>query len=400
MQKAIRASMDISLYWASPFAQHNEIYHMEKVDFWRDIFPGKMGEEAEVLSTGQSCEEEFAAGTIIPPYQHHKIIEFKTELFSSSNNQTIPPLVVGRIYPKGYAWKALNTFPEDQTPFRIIGLENGMIVADTNHPLARYPLKIRLTMGRTLKSTPQRGGSLNDITEIITNSGPGIQIFPADHVKNVYDEYPFRRLNAVDDATFYQNARNIHHIDSTARGHVQSLYGRILRPGMRVLDFMSSWDSHIPSSLAGCTVEGLGLNEQELQSNFRLAAYTIQDLNRNTSLPYETDTFDAVICTISIEYILRPREIMDELHRIIRPGGVLAITISDRWFPGMEILPWKDLHPFERLGLILRYYLYHGRFENLSTESIQGYPRPADDKYSKQIPWSDPVYAVWGYVVK
>ena len=392
--------MDFLLSWKSPYADHREMYHLEKVDFWRDIFPGHLAEKAEHLSPGESCEEAFGAGTLVPPYSEKNIIEFDSSFFTPENSGTTPFPAAGRIYPKGCAWKPLNSFPEDRTPFRIANLTNGRIVADTNHPLARYPLTLHLTMGNALQSGPQRGGSLNDVVETIANSGAGLQVSPAEHTRKVYDHYPFSRENEGDDGDFYRQPRMVHHLDSTARGHVESLYGRILQPGMRVLDFMGSWDSHLPDSLTGCTVEGIGLNEQELQSNSRLTAYRIQDLNTNTRLPFTSDSFDAVICTVSIEYLIRPREIIDELHRILKPQGPLVVTFSDRWFPGKEISPWKDLHPFERQGLILRYFLYHGGFDNLFTESIQGWPRPADDKYSRITPWSDPVFTVCGRVDK
>ncbi len=86
---------------------------------------------------------------------------------------------------------------------------------------------------------------------------------------------------------------------------------------------------------------------------------------------------------------------MAELGRILRPGGVLAVTISERWFPGKQIAPWKNMHPFERQGFVVGYFLAEPSFENIRTESIRGYPRPARDKYSLQTAWSDPLYMIW-----
>jgi SAM-dependent methyltransferase len=105
-----------------------------------------------------------------------------------------------------------------------------------------------------------------------------------------------------------------------------------------------------------------------------------------------------VICTASIEYLVRPIQVITEVARVTKPGGVFISTFSDRWFPGKEILPWPDMHPFERLGLVLDYYLKTDAFENLHTESIRGLPRPPDDIHIKETVISDPVFAVWGNV--
>lgn len=57
---------------------------------------------------------------------------------------------------------------------------------------------------------------------------------------------------------------------------------------------------------------------------------------------------------------------------------------------------WQGCHEFERMGIVLEYFLRSGLFANLETFSLRGLPRPADDKYASQFPQSDPVFAVWG----
>jgi SAM-dependent methyltransferase len=158
---------------------------------------------------------------------------------------------------------------------------------------------------------------------------------------------------------------------------------------------MGSWESHLPDSLSSCTIEAVGLNEQELKSNGSLNRYLVQDLNMEPELPYEDQSFDAVVCTVSMEYLIKPREVMAGLARILRPGGVCATTVSERWFPGKQIDPWAELHPFERQGLVLNYFLNQPDFENFHTESIRGYPRPSDDKYGRSLALSDALYMIW-----
>ena len=87
----------------------------------------------------------------------------------------------------------------------------------------------------------------------------------------------------------------------------------------------------------------------------------------------------------------------NEIARVLKPNGVLIVTFSNRWFPPKVISIWEELHDFERMGLVLEYFLCNGEFENLETYSIRGLPRPYDDRYFSEKRYSDPIYAVWGH---
>jgi len=188
----------------------------------------------------------------------------------------------------------------------------------------------------------------------------------------------------------------VQHIDTTAIEMVKSTYERFLKDDMQVLDLMSSWQSHLPENLNLKRVVGLGLNENELRKNSRLTETVIQDLNLNARLPFDSNSFDAAICSLSVEYLVDPLAVFAEVTRILRPDGYFILTFSNRWFPTKAITIWKELHEFERMGLVLEYLIRSGGFENLQTYSIRGLPRPHDDKYFPDIWYSDPIYAVWG----
>jgi hypothetical protein len=51
------------------------------------------------------------------------------------------------------------------------------------------------------------------------------------------------------------------------------------------------------------------------------------------------------------------------------------------------------------MALVLEYFHRAGNFTELATESVSGYPRPEDDKYTDQLSLSDPVFAVSGRAV-
>jgi len=114
------------------------------------------------------------------------------------------------------------------------------------------------------------------------------------------------------------------------------------------------------------------------------------------TLPFESNTFDAVVNTASVEYLTDPLAVFSEVSRVLRPDGYFIVTFSNRWFPTKAITVWRELHEFERMGLVLEYFLRAGGFKDLQTYSIRGLPRPHDDKYFPELMFSDPVYAVWG----
>jgi len=398
MQSANRAAIEFSIKWQSPYANHNDRYFAGKIDFRRDIFPGNVGQHISALHTNESHKESFSAGEFVPSFKQKQIIEFKERQCEGNRGKnTVIPLL-GRFYPQGYAWTALNCFPQNLNPFRIIKNDHGVLGADTNHPLSLYQLTLEAKLIEKLTFVKEFGGNFNDIAEMISTNGPGMQIPYPGSPTDFYPTYPFQRMNDADDSLFYSTPRLVNHLDSTAITKVESIYSKLLSSNSRILDLMSSWVSLLPSTLENVETTGLGLNEEELKANKQLTDLVVHDLNQKPVLPFKDNEFDAVICTASIEYLIQPIEIMVEVARVAKPGGIFVTTFSDRWFPGKEILPWSEMHPFERLGLVLDYYLKAERYENLHTESVRGNPRPLDDKYIGERATSDPIFAVWGSV--
>jgi SAM-dependent methyltransferase len=47
---------------------------------------------------------------------------------------------------------------------------------------------------------------------------------------------------------------------------------------------------------------------------------------RAEALPFADETFDVVICTQMLEYAPSPQSVIDEIHRVLRPGGHLFLS--------------------------------------------------------------------------
>ena len=194
---------------------------------------------------------------------------------------------------------------------------------------------------------------------------------------------------------FYQNPRLVPHLDKRAQAELEGLYGRLLTKGKRILDLMCSWQSHLPKSLETSKVVGLGMNSDELYLNPKLDQSIVHDLNKDPRLPFDDQSFDTVICSLSIEYLIHPIKVLQEVKRVLVPGGQLLISFSNRWFPSKVIKIWTEIQDFERIGLVLQWLRETRGFHSLKTFSLRELPRPEDDRYRKLSPFSDPIYFVF-----
>ncbi len=194
----------------------------------------------------------------------------------------------------------------------------------------------------------------------------------------------FRRLDEADDELFYAMPRFVTHIDDPAIAAVTQLYREYLPAGGAVLDLMSSWISHLPPDVQYRRVAGLGMNQEELAANPRLADRVVQDLNLNPRLPFEDREFDAAAMCVSVDYLTRPVEVFRECRRVLAPGGPLVITFSNRCFPTKAIAAWRMLDDRGHQELVARYFAEAGGWTDVV--ALDRSPGP----------WSDPLYAVLG----
>ncbi len=390
------ADIGFEMKWRSPEAAHTERYEAMNANFWRDIFPGNFYEKLIGKSAGDTVQISPAPGKGLPPYDPSKSFSLGIERFDTKfmpEREIFPR--AGRFYPKGILKDVYGIFRQNMEPFRCTALQNGHLNADFNHPLAEYPLELTACIKNVERKNEERGGGCNDWLNVIA-TGHGMQARWQKHPTDYFSDSPFDREDASDDDQFYRQPRFVHHIDAAAIGVIREIYGHILKDGMKVLDLMSSWTSHIPENIQPEKLTGLGMNMAELEKNDRLTDRIVHDLNEKPQLPFDSGSYDAILCTVSVEYLIHPQTVFNEMARILKPGGVAVMTFSNRWFPPKVIKIWKELSEFERMGLVLEYFMGTGKFRNLETLSVRGLPRPWDDKYFPQMRYSDPVFAVWG----
>ena len=194
----------------------------------------------------------------------------------------------------------------------------------------------------------------------------------------------FDRTDATPDARFYARPRLVTHIDDAAIAAVGGLYaelgidGSAPRPA-RVLDLMSSWVSHFRTPPAELVV--LGMNAEELAANAAATQRLVHDLNTDPALPLPDDDVDAAVCCVSIDYLTRPVEVLTDLGRVLRPGGVLAITFSDRCFPTKAVRGWLATDDEQHGAVIFELVRRSGRFTEPTVE-LRTRPGVGDPLYA------------------
>lgn len=219
---------------------------------------------------------------------------------------------------------------------------------------------------------------------------------PEDVERLLYSTDSFSREDETDDQDFYSRDRFVSHLDTRALSTVERLIGSLVVEKKPVLlDLMASWHSHIPDHVNPKEVVGLGLNQKELSRNKMLTETVIHDLNKDPNLPFESNRFDVVLNTVSVDYMTRPFHVFRDVGRILKPGGLFLVIFSNRFFPQKVVKIWRHSSEAERLMLIEDLFRAAEIFESPQIYISKGKPRPKDDKYAGQGIPSDPIYAVY-----
>jgi ubiquinone/menaquinone biosynthesis C-methylase UbiE len=122
--------------------------------------------------------------------------------------------------------------------------------------------------------------------------------------------------------------------------------------GKRVLDLGSGMGGGLVAlRRAGLDVVGLDYNPAYCRiAQLRGRRYDLRlplVVGAGEALPFPAQRFDAVICLDVLEHVQRPAVVLAEMHRVLRPGGVVLTTVPNRFafrdphyhLPGINWLP-------------------------------------------------------------
>jgi SAM-dependent methyltransferase len=174
----------------------------------------------------------------------------------------------------------------------------------------------------------------------------------------------FTKSDCSNDAAFYSQPRLVNHIDEAAVAALRRFYGVQLPISGRILDLMSSWVSHLPPSVVG-EVVGHGMNTAELAANPRLSNWVVRDLNAQPTLPFDTESFDAAVCCVGVQYLQQPNAVFADVTRVLRPGSPCIISFSNRCFPTKAVAVWRALDGTGH-GELVSMYLQRSGFERVA----------------------------------
>lgn len=395
-------SLQLDLKWQDDLAHYCDRYFLIKTNFWRDSYPAVLDYQIRRAELGQVIEVDYKPGDLL------------SDEFSQNNLKTIPlkkfdqyfkgamPItpVVGRFYPRGMIEGVAGCFKMDDRPFRVVGKTEDTLDIDLNHPLAAFPLHLTIIITDIFDANQQNGGRCNEVAETITTQGPGFQCLLKSQSTDFFQGMPFLRKIEDDDAVFYDAVDSKPPVDQVAIEQLKLFFAHQLKDNTKILDLMAAPDSYLPEQFTLLDVTGLGVKESDMQQNPVLNHRVVHDLNRSPKLPFEDHEFDTIICSFAIEYMTKPQKVFLELSRILKPGGKVIISFSEHFYQKKVIALWEDVHPFERMGVVLEYFRQSGQFENLRSESIRGLIKNDDDPFISKNAYSCPLFIISGEKIK
>lgn len=207
-------------------------------------------------------------------------------------------------------------------------------------------------------------------------------------MENPYPPEYFAREDERDDSLFYSMPRKVVHIDDVAVRTLTNTYHDLLPADAVILDLMSSWRSHLPvEHIQPRRVIGLGMNTAEMDDNPQLDEFIVHDLNATPQLPFDDNSFEVVVCAVSVQYLTQPLTIFQEVWRVLAPEGLFVVSFSNRFFASKATAVWLNTDDVQHVQLVASYFNLTGPWRDLnarlkSTET--GSP-----------PEEDPLFIVW-----
>jgi FKBP-type peptidyl-prolyl cis-trans isomerase 2 len=143
--------LHVSLRWKSSFASHVEMFYVP-LNVWRELelLPNSLGQGLFGQRAGSVLKASFSPGSLMPAHNDDRVRLFPQESFAQGRR--VPRR--GRFYPRGL----LPGYAQNPQPFRCTAISDGWFSADLNHPLAKQPLELEITVVEVQKKRSDTGG--------------------------------------------------------------------------------------------------------------------------------------------------------------------------------------------------------------------------------------------------
>jgi ubiquinone/menaquinone biosynthesis C-methylase UbiE len=82
--------------------------------------------------------------------------------------------------------------------------------------------------------------------------------------------------------------------------------------------------------------------------DFGMSGNSAITLFDGTNIPFDDNSFDNILCTEVIEHAMDPEKLVNEMHRVLKPGGLLVLTVP---FSARVHHAPHDYHRFTRYRL-------------------------------------------------
>lgn len=90
---------------------------------------------------------------------------------------------------------------------------------------------------------------------------------------------------------------------------------------------------------------------EALQRHLTPGAHCRTVLYEGGAMPFEEGTFSAVLSIETLEHVAQEAQTLDEMYRVLTPGGVLVLSVPNKWWlfethgARLPLLPWNRV-PF------------------------------------------------------
>jgi len=140
-----------------------------------------------------------------------------------------------------------------------------------------------------------------------------------------------------------------------ARAHTYQLEGRFRFAHDRLVHHqpkhwldIGTGNGYLPAvtreKLNGVHVTGTDFAQNALDAASALDEGVLNDIDAD-GLPFEDNSFDFITCLEVIEHLILPQQALSEMHRVLKPGGHVVITVPNIQFIEYLFQFWRGKMP-------------------------------------------------------